>query len=105
MTAKPITPHEIDSAKAKVIPPMVIEAFNDLIALNWDGQSAVVSQKEVVESILIRCGDSTPMTSQDVMDKGYLNIETLYENAGWEVKYDKPGFNESYTPTFTFTRP
>jgi len=38
----------------------------------------------------------------EIFDKGWLNVEEVYRAAGWAVEYDKPGFNESYSATFTF---
>jgi len=47
---------------------------------------------------------ATGKTRDEVFDKGWLNIEPMYRAAGWKVVYDKPAYNESYEPTFTFTK-
>ena len=39
-----------------------------------------------------------------IFSEGWLNIETVYEDAGWDVYYDKPGYNEDYKPSYTFTK-
>ena len=44
------------------------------------------------------------ITSQDVLDKDYLNIEEVFRAVGWVVIYDKPAYNESYEPTFEFRK-
>jgi hypothetical protein len=40
----------------------------------------------------------------EVYAKGWLNFEAIYEEAGWKVVYDKPGYNETYDANFTFTK-
>ena len=41
---------------------------------------------------------------KEIYDKNWLDVEDVYESAGWKVEYDKPGYNENYEPTFTFSR-
>jgi hypothetical protein len=43
------------------------------------------------------------ITEQRVFDRHLLDVEEVFEDVGWDVDYDKPGYNESYQPTFTFT--
>lgn len=93
---KPITPDEVGKRARAIIPPFVIKAFNDLIVLNWYNGEAVVSQKDVVaeiKKIEIRGFKTT-----------WLNVEPLYEEYGWTVEYDKPGYNETYDAKFTFRK-
>ena len=40
----------------------------------------------------------------DIFTNNWLDIEPLYEDIGWKVTYDKPGFNETYEATFTFDK-
>lgn len=37
-----------------------------------------------------------------MLDREHLDVEDVYRAAGWEVTYDKPGYNETYDATFTF---
>jgi hypothetical protein len=101
---KPIRPDNLVKLIEDRMPDEVIQAFNTLIAKEWDGTDAEMTQNEVVREILsnFRRSDK-PMSIEMIFDLGYLNIEDLYRNAGWKVKYDKPGFNEDYKATFTFT--
>jgi len=39
----------------------------------------------------------------DIDKNNWLDVGKIYENAGWKVEYDRPGFNESYEATFSFT--
>lgn len=97
MSEKPITPKE--AAKNKTVPEAVIEAFNLLIAENMSGNCAVVFQNDVVKLLEKKGYDRS-----EIFDKSYLDIENLYEAAGWKVVYDKPGYNETYSANFTFTK-
>ena len=96
----PITPTDIGKEKAKIIPKEVIALWNHHIALKYNHQAktSTVYQKDIETSI---CLDLN-ITSTQVMELGYLEIEALYEDYGWKVEYDKPGYNESGKAYFTF---
>lgn len=93
---KPIKPSEVIDKKQELIPDEVIEAFNEMIAANWNGTSSTVSQTEVYALIKKKLGKDFPMN--------YLDVEDIYRKAGWKVNYDKPGYNESYGATFEFSK-
>lgn len=95
----PVTPETVVAHKRGQVPDDVIKAFNDLIALAFDGTSAVVYQDEVVEAIIAK---GLARNGKEITDQHWLDIEPVYRVAGWNVSYDKPGFNESYRPYFTF---
>lgn len=95
--SKPITPDEVVAVKKVMLPKKVFDAFNALIARNFYGNSAVVRQDEVV-ALLVANG----LSRGDIFAKHWLDVEDVYRAAGWIVEYDKPGFNETYEPTFTF---
>lgn len=98
MKGRPITPDEVK----RTVPEEVIDVWNALIQDAWDGQQAIISQTKAVTVIALHmnlCGNPGA-----VARNGYLDIECIYRDAGWVVNYDKPGYNESYTPTFTFRK-
>jgi len=95
--AKPITPAEVTSKKLANIPDRVIEAFNTLIAKHYDGRSATVKQDEVLAAIV-----TDEITRSMVFENHWLDVEDIFREAGWDVEYDKPAYNESYPATFTF---
>ncbi len=99
MATKPITPKDATLLKVSTIPDAVFEAFNELIAENFDGHSSCFTEKKVVAHIVKK-----GISSKTAYDNHWLDVEPLYEKAGWKVEYDKPGFNESYDATFTFTK-
>lgn len=94
----PISPESVGSAKGSAIPAPVFEAFNSLIAISADNGFAKVTQEDVVLEIqkLMNC------SRQHVFEKGWLNVEDAYREAGWLVEYDKPGYCESYAAYFVF---
>ena len=93
---KPITPEEVK----KTVPSRVILAFNQLIAERWDGYSSTIPQKEAVQRIIDICA----VTRDFIFEKGYLDVESIFQEAGWEVAYDKPGWDENYEPFFRFRK-
>ena len=96
---KPITPRQALKDKVTVLPDGVIKVFNFLIVSNLADGEACISQKEAVTA-LVKEG----FTRNEIFKKGWLDIEDIYRAAGWEVEYDKPGYNETYEPTFTFSK-
>ena len=100
MAVRPLKPDEIVGAKRGIIPDAVIEVFNELIVEKFTGGRAVVMQAEAVSRITAK----TDRSENEVFDLGWLNIEGLYQEAGWIVEYDKPGFNETYPASFTFRK-
>jgi len=97
---KPLSPASVEKAKAREIPSVVIEIFDGLITENWSDGEAVVGQNEAVK----RIAERLKISRQAVFDRGLLDVMSVYERAGWKVAYDKPGFNETYEATFTFTK-
>lgn len=100
-TATPIKPENIRVEKIKKIPGEVFEAFNEVLVRNMVTPNSKVSirQDEVIaliqEKLVCSWGD---------IDAGkWLNIEEAYRLYGWDVTYDKPGYNETYPATYTFT--
>ena len=97
MTAKPITKEEAKAAKILAIPEEVIEAFNELIIeeMNTSG-IAIIKCQQAIDRIL----QKMPLET-DVVNR-WLDVEPIFEEAGWKVEYDQPGYNESYEAYYTF---
>lgn len=98
--SKPITPKEVGAAKIVVIPGAVFDAFNAEIARQFANGKATVKQNDVVQRLV-----DGGMQRSEIFSSGWLNVETAYEDAGWRVYYDKPGFNETGEAYFEFTSP
>jgi len=99
-TIRPITLDEVTKHKEKVIPSEVIESFNELIAANWSGSYSQFKQKDILRLI----SKKLKLRHSTIFDRGYLDIEPIYEAKGWSVTYDKPCRNETYEPTFKFSK-
>lgn len=97
---EPISPDKVYEV-TQPFPPEVFQAFNELIARDFDGHSAIVNQTEVANLIASYLG----ISSREVYSKKYLDIENSYRGKGWKVYYDRPAYNESYVATFKFTKP
>lgn len=93
--------------KVVQIPDEVIEVFNDLIAKHFNGVYATFMQEEAVKLILkkfARKPEMAMVTRDKIFDDKWLDVEDIYRQAGWDVEYDKPAFNESYPASFTFAK-
>lgn len=95
--AKPITPEQIKPSVS--IPNQVVETFNLLISANYRNGAARVLQKEIVNQLV-----AIGFSRNRIFDEKLLDVEETYREAGWEVEYDKPGYNESYEPYFVFRK-
>jgi hypothetical protein len=105
--SKPIRPTEIVQKKQEAIPSEVIDVFNEFIAERWNGHSSKFRQKDIVPVIVKRLNQNIleNYTSEDLFRRHWMDVEDIYRKAGWEVKYDKPGYCESYDATFEFRKP
>jgi len=98
--SRPIRPNEVVKRRESTIPDAVFDSFNELIFKHWNGSSATVKQNVVVAMI----ASALQIDRQEVFDNHYLDIEPHYTKAGWDVKYDKPAYNETYEATFEFRK-
>lgn len=99
----PLRPREVAALKKTAIPAVAIEAFNELILENICDGAATFTQESVVKRILrgVPEGQLEALRSAIFADH-WLDVEDAYRAEGWDVTYDKPGYNESYSATFTF---
>lgn len=100
----PIKPSEVGKAKDHHFPDFVIAAFNECITRYWDGRAATFERAEVLREILAR----RPLATIDadyVFRQRWLDVEDTYRRAGWHVAYERPGYDETYEPKFTFRKP
>lgn len=97
---KPLTPSDVERVKTERLRPEMIEAANELIAERWDGYSSRFTLYDL--GALAR--KKLDMHEKDQFRPGELDIEPVFERAGWSVKFDRPGFNEFYDAYFVFTK-
>ncbi len=98
MSTKPINPSQVSKEKRASVPSEVFEAFNELITENFVGGSATVYQKEVVSRLVAK-----GLKRDEIFKRGWLDVEPVYRDEGWEVYYDKPAYNETYDAYFRFS--
>lgn len=98
---KPIKPSEVVAKKKEITPEEVIDATNELIAMNWNGSKASFTlsslKDKIKEKLSVSGKDSATIKTK------WLDIEPIYREEGWRVHYDSPGYNESYDAYFEFT--
>ncbi len=94
---RPIRPNEVVGEKKVNIPKVVFDCFNTLIIMHFNNGNATIKQEDVV-ALLVK----ERLNRAEIFDKHWLDVEKIYESAGWKVDYDKPGYNESYPATLTF---
>ena len=99
----PIKPDDIFEESLKQIPDFVIETFNELIKskFNHSTNTARIFQKDVVGILK----DKYNETSENIYEQKWLDIEPTFECVGWEVRYDKPAYYETYDAYFLFKMP
>ena len=99
MAVKPITP--IEAIDRKNVPDGVIESFNELIIEKISQGTAEILQEDIIERIISK-GLATKENRKDILTKRWLDVENIYKKEGWTVTYDRPAYDESYEPSFTF---
>jgi len=107
---KAITPAEVLKEKRGFIPPAVFEVFNRLIVKHFRDGQARICQEEIVKEILAtmnasekRVKAANKLKSEEIFDRGWLDVEMVYRDAGWKVDYYKPSWDEGGYAHFTFT--
>ena len=112
---KPISPKEVVGKKETIIPNEVIEAFNELIAQNFNEGHAKVLQKDAEELMIkkgldrlitVERGDQKVIDKHIIYEKHWMDVESIYRKAGWKVEYDQPSYGDSinFEPYFIFSR-
>lgn len=94
----PISPREAVALKSTTIPAMVFAVVNELLSASLTNGRAVVYQSDVVTQ-LVNAG----FKKDELFSSGWLNFEDTYETQGWEVRYDKPAYNETGRAHWVFT--
>lgn len=96
----PIRPKDVAARKTASIPEEVFVVFNNLIVENWTGSSATIMQADAALAI----ASALEISVSDVYNRKLLDVEDAFKKAGWNVKYDKPGYNEEYSAYFVFSK-
>jgi hypothetical protein len=108
-----IKPNEVMPSVAARIPEYVIEAFNELIRAKFTGYSATVTledAKQAVARAIVQNNPEVPYQSIDSARKfadenRYLEVETIFRDAGWKVEYNHQSYGDSYASHYVFSMP
>jgi hypothetical protein len=103
MSIKPLRPDEAIALKKGNRPDAIMIAFNQEIAEHIrvsDGKAKVLQQDVLAKIKNALSG----MTTSDILDKGWLDVEDEFRKAGWIVEYEKPARDESFDAYFTFEK-
>lgn len=89
--SKPITPEQAKEKFTKRIPDIIIDAINELIVEHYSPikRSAIVKQDEILDRI------SDTYSRRTVFDNNWLDIEDIYREQGWRVRYESPSYGDS----------
>jgi hypothetical protein len=102
---RPIKPEEILDKKIATIPDNMIRAVNELIALKWNGYSAIIKKEELFDKYfdIIKKPDDRA-NREKLIENRALDFEFAYRKEGWLVDYSSPTYGDSdFEPYFTFT--
>lgn len=99
MAVTPISPKEAREQVLSSVPDEVIESFNILIVKNLRNGRSTVMLEEVANLIASKLNIATATVER----RGYLDIEPLFIQAGWIVKFEKPDRGEEYLSFYMFT--
>jgi len=98
---QPITPAEAQNKKEASVPKEIIEAFNELIVKHWSGGSARFKSMELTALAKQKTG----LSDAALFEQGYFEASrAIFRKAGWEVTYDRPGYNETYDAFYIFRK-
>lgn len=93
-----ISPQEIKVNKDKFCDPNVLLVINDFLGKRFNGGEVRIDQEEVVARLENEFG----MNRNKIFDNDLLDVEEAYRQKGWSVKFDKPGYCESYKAHWVF---
>lgn len=109
---EPISPGEAKKLKAHLIPTFMYQAVNELLVARYDDHAAcVIKETELLERAYNRWKQqetNVPETFETfkrmVYDRHWLDFEDAYKQQGWNVIYDRPGYDETYGAFYKFSR-
>ncbi len=99
---KPISPNlakkEAKKQNHQQIPNEIIEVFNEILIKEIYKNEIVIYQDDIVKKITKKMN----IKSDLIFANNWLDIEDIYLKQGWNIDYDKPGYNETYRSYWVF---
>jgi hypothetical protein len=99
-----ISPQEAVLKHKQQVPSEVIEVWNQLIVTHLQVRKTNIESKFLLEELSKKLQQKMNLNFEQLRDKGYLDLEYIFENQGWKVVFDKPAYCESYAANFTFSQ-
>ena len=102
---EPLLPQEVEQATADNIPNFVIEAFNNMIIKNWGASKRAnfTQDDTMTEALRIAHSRGIKIDRHEIFANKWFDVESLFEEKGWLVLYDKPACFENHAANFTFS--
>ena len=102
---KALSPTEVEIQSKQFrrdrIPPEVVQVVNDMLIEEY-GTGGVVTLLQ--KDIIARVREVTGLTNDTIYARKFMDFEDVFRAAGWKVTYDRPSYNETYEPSFRFSK-
>ena len=103
---KPFTPEDVRKHKIFVLPQELLQSINELMSERYKPGGFNIKAEEIIEraKFIHSASSSNPFTTvgDDWYDKGYMDFESAYQEAGWKVKYNQPSYDENFSSYYRF---
>lgn len=96
---KVLGPTEMIEHWKQALPDAVVETFNELLAKQFNGTSATIKHKDLLSALCAKGVDTKIVSEQNWL----FQTKQLYQDCGWKVKYDSPGWDDNFDSYFQFT--
>lgn len=93
--SKPMSPNEVFD-KGPTIPDFILDRVNELLCQRSGSNVITIRQDEVLSALPL------DVSRQTAFDNCWLDFESVYRKAGWQVRYEQPSYDESFTPYWIF---
>lgn len=107
MSIKPFSPEDViaRAADPENFPREVIQVVNGLLKeRGFANKQIIFTQDEVLDRLEQLFEEKNlAFDRQEAFDRHWLDFEAAYRARGWNVVYDKPGYNENYKAHWVFT--
>lgn len=95
MPVKPVTPEE--ALSGMTLPDEVMKTWNTAVTKAVQGNGKV-NQDDIVDALMAATGRNR----QFIFDEGWLDVENIYRNVGFDVEYHRPTYDENWEAYFIF---
>lgn len=100
-TITPLTPAEVKAKAIESIPSEMIQAVNELLIENASRHSITIHTKDIITRFRKLANGKYDHVA-NVSEKGWLDFEPLFRNAGWSISFNSPDRGESFESYFRF---